>query len=133
MPTGPRAHPPPGPPPLRCRRAPYVDTSIVTPQLLWTHMLDLRPIFYGPKIMHISMCMLCTPLCVARYTQCRDKHGDRSTLGSQHIYTIAIESVKCAAPGRLHSSDTENGMSCALVFSCNMHGNITMEHGQGRY
>jgi hypothetical protein len=60
--------------------------------------------------------MLCTPLCVARYAQCRDKPGDYSTLGSQRVCTIALVSAERVAPGRLHSGDTENGMSCALGF-----------------
>jgi hypothetical protein len=90
VPTGLRAHPPPGPPPLRRRRAP-------------------------------CMCMLCTSLRVARYKQCRDKHGEHSTLGSQHVCTVALVSPECVAPGSLHSGDTENCMSCMCTwFSCHV-------------
>jgi hypothetical protein len=73
-------------------------------------------------------------LCVvARYTQCRDKPGDCSTLGSQHVCTIALVSEECAAPGRLHSGNTKNGMSYALRFSCHVPGNTTKENGLGTY
>jgi hypothetical protein len=47
----------------------------------------------------------------------RDKLGDYSTLlGSQHVCTIVLVSAECVAPGRLHSGETENGMSGALGF-----------------
>jgi hypothetical protein len=41
----------------------------------------------GPCFAGQNSCMrrLCTPLCVARYTYCRDKPGDYSTLSSQFI------------------------------------------------
>jgi hypothetical protein len=84
---------------------------------MWAHTLDLRPVFAGRNS---CMCMLCTPSCVAGYTQCRDKPGVMvvimSTLGCHHVCTIARVSAECVAPVRLQSGDTENGMSCALGF-----------------
>jgi hypothetical protein len=60
------------------------------------------------------MCMLSTPLYVARYPYCRDKKGEVSTLGSQNAYKMALVSAEYVAPGRLQSGYTDNRMPCAL-------------------
>jgi hypothetical protein len=60
------------------------------------------------------MCRLCTPLCVAQCTQCRDKQRGYSKLGSRHVGTIALVSAECFAHGHRQSGDTESDMACAL-------------------
>jgi hypothetical protein len=55
------------------------------------------------------------------------------TLGSQHVCAIALAFAECVALGRLQSGDAENGMSCALDFSCHVPENTTKEHGPGTY
>jgi hypothetical protein len=50
---------------------------------------------------------------VVHVSMCGDKPGEYSSLGSQHVYTIAQVPAECVAPGRLQNGDNENGMSCA--------------------
>jgi hypothetical protein len=73
---------------------------------------------FGAEILHAVICAC------AGYARLYAWLGTRSvatsrettTLGSQHVGTIARVSAECVAPGRLQSGNTENGISGALGF-----------------
>jgi hypothetical protein len=90
-------------------------TIVAMSHVLWAHTSDLHPIlFCGPKLVKVHVIRASNPPCVARYSSCHDKHVERSTLGYQHVCTIALLSTKCIASNCLECSDTKNGMMCAF-------------------
>jgi hypothetical protein len=95
------------------RGALFTDGGTITntPQILWAHTLDLRPVFCGPKFVHVHA--MHASMRGSEHVF-RGKPVDYSSPGSQHVCTIGEVSAECEAPSRLHSGDSENGMPCAL-------------------
>jgi hypothetical protein len=107
-----------------------VSTFIGTPQLLWAHTFDLRPIFCGPNFVHVQVLHASMRGLVRVLSRLAGRLLDTGFSKCLHNCT-SIRRVCYARPSTERRHREWHVAYTRL--SCHVPGNTSKEHGLGTY